>query len=71
MMTAGRHERSGEGRARPAVAGEQRFQEGDDLIAQITQPGVVMAILSALGLPVEAPTVHPARGPPELFDAGL
>jgi hypothetical protein len=29
-----------------------------------------MAILSALCLPAEAPTVHPARGRPELFDAG-
>ena len=38
-----------------------------ELIAQITQPGVVTAILAALGLPTEAPRVHPARGPPELF----
>jgi len=42
-----------------------------ELIAQITQPGVLTAILAALGLPTEAPRVHPARGPPELFDAGL
>jgi len=38
-----------------------------ELIAQITQPGVVMAILSVLGLPTGAPRAHPARGPPELF----
>jgi len=37
------------------------------LIAQITQPLVVTAILSALGLPTEAPLVHSARAPPELF----
>ena len=37
------------------------------LIAQITQPLVVTAILSALGLPTKAPLVHPARAPPELF----
>ena len=42
-----------------------------ELIAQITQPEVVGAILSALGLPSEAPVVHPARGPPELFEDGL
>ncbi len=37
------------------------------LIAQITQPSVVTAMLTSLGLPTEAPLVHPARGPPELF----
>ena len=35
------------------------------LIAQITQPGVVAAILTALGLPTDVPRLHPARGPPE------
>jgi hypothetical protein len=43
------------------------------LIAQITQPTVVAAILSALGLPTEAPVVHPARRPaelPSLIDSG-
>jgi hypothetical protein len=42
-----------------------------ELIAQITQPGVVTAMLTSLGLPSDAPTVHPARGPPELPGAGL
>jgi len=41
------------------------------LIAQLTHPGPITAILSALGLPTEAPLVHPARGPPELFGEGL
>jgi len=44
------------------LCGERR-----ELIAQITRPGVVMPILSSLGLPTEAPRVRPARGPPELF----
>ncbi len=37
------------------------------LIAQITQPSVVEAVLTALGLPTDVPRLHPARGPPELF----
>ena len=37
------------------------------LIAQITQPSVVTAMLTSLGLPTEAPLLHPARGPPDLF----
>jgi len=38
------------------------------IIAAITQAEVIVAILAALGLPTEAPVVHPARGPPGLFD---
>ena len=37
------------------------------LIALITQGDVVEGILACLGLPTEPPTVHPARGPPELY----
>jgi hypothetical protein len=37
------------------------------LVAQITWSGVVVAMLLALGLPIEAPVVHSTRGPPELF----
>jgi len=29
---------------------------------------VIVAILAALHLPTEAPVVHPARGPPGLFE---
>jgi hypothetical protein len=39
-----------------------------ELIAQITQAGVVRAILTSLGLPTEVPVLHPARGPPALFE---
>ena len=35
------------------------------ILAAITEGRVVRAILEALGLPAEPPTVHPARGPPE------
>lgn len=35
------------------------------ILAAITEGRVVRAILEALGLPTEPPTVHPARGPPE------
>jgi len=38
------------------------------ILAAITQTEVIVAILAALGLPTEAPVVHPARGPPGLFD---
>jgi len=38
------------------------------ILAAITQAEVIVAILAALGLPTEAPVVHPARGPPGLFD---
>jgi len=31
------------------------------------RPSAVRAILGALGLPEDAPRVHPARGPPGLF----
>jgi len=39
------------------------------VLALITDGTAVRAILveECLGLPVDAPTVHPARGPPELF----
>jgi len=40
------------------------------IVAAITQAAVVRAILSALGLPTEPPAVHPARGPPGLFEGG-
>jgi len=40
---------------------------GEEVLALITDGTVVRAILECLGLPVDAPTVHPARGPPELF----
>jgi hypothetical protein len=35
------------------------------ILTAITEGRVVRAILEALGLPTEPPTVHPARGPPE------
>ena len=38
-----------------------------ELIAQITNPDVVRAILQSLGLPTTVPVLHPARAPPELF----
>jgi len=38
------------------------------IIAAITQAEVIVAILAALHLPTEAPVVHPARGPPGLFE---
>lgn len=38
-----------------------------ELIAQITDPSVVRAILESLGLPTVVPVQHPARGPPGLF----
>ena len=37
------------------------------LIALITHGPVITAILRCLGRPHEPPTLHPARGPPELF----
>ena len=36
-----------------------------------TRPTLGKRLLSALALPSEAPVVHPARGPPELFEDGL
>jgi hypothetical protein len=39
----------------------------EKLAALISQGTVVRAILECLGLSAEAPLVHPARGPPELF----
>jgi hypothetical protein len=33
----------------------------------LTDGSVVRAILECLGLPLDAPMIHPARGPPELF----
>ena len=47
---------------RCAVCGGRR-----ELIAQITDPSVVRAILGSLGLPTVVPAQHPARGPPGLF----
>ena len=38
-----------------------------EVLALITDGTVVRAILTCLGLPADAPVVHPARGPPELF----
>jgi hypothetical protein len=38
-----------------------------EVLALITEGTVVRAILEYLGLSAEAPVVHPARGPPELF----
>jgi len=38
-----------------------------EVLALITEGTVVRAILECLGLPAEAPVVHPARVPPELF----
>jgi len=38
-----------------------------EVLAFITEGVVIRAILECLGLPAVAPTVHPARGPPELF----
>jgi hypothetical protein len=35
------------------------------ILAAITEGRVVRAILTSLGLPTEAPVVHPARGPPD------
>ena len=35
------------------------------LIALITDPAVIQRILGHLGLPLEFPTVSPARAPPE------
>ncbi len=40
------------------------------ILAAITQPEVIRAILLWLGLPAEPPAVHPARGPPGLFEGG-
>ena len=40
------------------------------LIALITDGKVVRAILEHLGLPTTAPTLAPARSPPELEFAG-
>jgi hypothetical protein len=36
-----------------------------ELIAFVTEPSSVKAILGHLGLPIEAPRVAPARGPPD------
>jgi hypothetical protein len=38
------------------------------IVAAITQAAVIRAILAALGLPTDPPAVHPARGPPGLFE---
>jgi hypothetical protein len=38
-----------------------------EVLALITQGAVVRAILECLGMSTDAPLVHPARGPPELF----
>ena len=38
-----------------------------EVLALITEGSVVRAILECLGLPADAPVIHPARGPPELF----
>ena len=38
------------------------------ILAAITQGSVIRAILGALGLPTDPPAVHPARGPPVLFE---
>jgi hypothetical protein len=38
-----------------------------EVLALVTEVAVVRAILECLGLPTEAPLVHPARAPPELF----
>jgi hypothetical protein len=38
-----------------------------EVIAQLTDPAVVRAILTSLGLPTAVPVLHPARGPPGLF----
>jgi len=38
------------------------------IVAAITQVAVGRAILAALSLPTEPPAVHPARGPPGLFE---
>jgi hypothetical protein len=35
------------------------------ILAAITMGSVVRAILGAVGLPTDPPSVHPARGPPE------
>jgi len=39
-----------------------------EVIAQLTDPAVVRAILMSRGLPTAVPVLHPARGPPGLFD---
>jgi hypothetical protein len=38
-----------------------------EVLTFLTDGAVVRAILRCLGLPVDPPVVHPARGPPELF----
>jgi hypothetical protein len=38
-----------------------------EVLALITKGSAVRAILECLGLPVDTPLIHPARGPPELF----
>jgi len=38
------------------------------LIAMITQPSVIQAILEALDLPATPPTIEAARAPPALLD---
>ena len=45
----------------------QRCGGRREVLTFLTDGAVVRAILSCLGLPVDAPVVHPARGPPELF----
>jgi hypothetical protein len=35
------------------------------IVAAVTAPGSVTRILEHLGLPVDAPTLHPARAPPQ------
>jgi hypothetical protein len=38
-----------------------------EVLAFLTDGAVVRAIVECLGFPADAPVVHPARGPPELF----
>jgi hypothetical protein len=40
------------------------------IVATITQPHVIEAILAALGMPTGPAVLPPARGPPELLERG-
>ena len=35
------------------------------VVAAIEEPAAISAILRCLNLPTQAPTLHPARGPPQ------
>jgi hypothetical protein len=47
----------------------EQLKPGDLPLAVHREHTVLRAILECLGLPADAPLVHPARAPPELFSS--